>query len=152
MTIFDHLRRDHQIQRSLLAKLAETAGDSDARNRLFASLREELETHAIAEEHVLYSRMMTGESRDKAVHSVAEHKALRDLVDELIDTEMSSPAWLPKLRTLREKVEHHLDEEESETFVEAQEQLSELEVLELAIAFNRRSDEARAEIESAAGK
>lgn len=116
-TIFAILRRDHDTQRDLLARLADTHGDTDERRELFASLQSEMESHAAAEERSLYAAMMRAEGgQEKARHSVHEHKQMADLLEELADLDPASPAWLPKLRALRTCTEHHLDEEEHEVF------------------------------------
>ena len=149
MNLFNHLKNEHQRQRTLLQKLVETSGDSAERNELFSKLKMELERHAIAEEHVLYSRMMASDGRDDAVHSVAEHKEMRDLVEELSTTDTSSSAWLPKMKHLSDRVLHHIDEEERDTFPKAKEGLNEQQISDLAMAYKRRSTEAAQEISSA---
>lgn len=118
--IFEALRKDHETQRDLLARLAETSGDTPARRDLFAMLADELEAHATAEEKSLYAALMTVDGgQEVARHSVAEHKELSDLLDAVRETEFSSPAWLGKLAKLAERVHHHLDEEEHEVFQQA---------------------------------
>ncbi len=54
MTIFEALRKDHDIQRDLLARLVETHGDSEERDTLYQQVRAELKYHANAEERALY--------------------------------------------------------------------------------------------------
>ena len=49
MTIFEALRKDHDIQRDLLARLIETHGDSDERDSLYKQVKKELHGHAAAE-------------------------------------------------------------------------------------------------------
>ena len=39
MTIFEALRKDHDIQRDLLARLVETHGDSEERDTLYQQVR-----------------------------------------------------------------------------------------------------------------
>ncbi|HBX96826.1 MAG TPA: hemerythrin, partial [Hyphomonas sp.] len=52
----------------------------------------------------------------KGRHSVAEHKELDDIIQELDEMDMSSPGWLTRFKTLRHDYEHHIDEEETEIF------------------------------------
>ena len=115
--IYEALRADHDKQRTFLKILAGTSGASTGREEIFDKLKPELDHHAAAEDQTLYAAML-GESltQDKARHSVAEHKQIDDLLSELGDTELDSPAWLPKAKKLAELVEHHLDEEEHEVF------------------------------------
>lgn len=115
--LFHVLREDHDTQRALTDALVETSGDSERRRTLFTRLRDELERHAEAEERTLYRTLMGHDSTmDMARHSVAEHKELDDLLEALADTEMSSPGWLATAKQLRERVHHHVGEEETEVF------------------------------------
>ena len=117
MTIFEALREDHETQRTLIDILVETKGDSDGRNELFDKLQAELEAHAGAEERFFYVPLMEVDlTQDNARHSVAEHKELDDYVEKLREYDKSSSQWLQTARELRERLLHHLDEEEKEVF------------------------------------
>ncbi|MEA2119972.1 hemerythrin domain-containing protein [Halovibrio sp. HP20-50] len=117
MTIFEALRKDHDIQRDLLARLIETHGDSDERNSLYQQVRAELKYHANAEERALYVPMMDVDlTQEKARHSVAEHHEIDELIELLDGTDYSAPQWLIHAKQLEHLVTHHLDEEEHEVF------------------------------------
>ena len=109
MTLFEALREDHDTQRTLLGLLIKTHGDSDGREELFEKVKKALTSHAAAEERALYIPMME-------LDSVAEHHEIDELVEELEDTDFSSPGWLAAARKLHDLVTHHLDEEEQEVF------------------------------------
>ncbi|MFZ5747072.1 MAG: hemerythrin domain-containing protein [Pseudomonadota bacterium] len=148
--IFDDLKQDHDRQRKLLARLDETSGDSEDRKTLFEQLRLELQAHAAAEEESLYATMLADpELREDARHSVSEHKEVDDLLGELVETDMSSPAWLATFRKMKHRYEHHIDEEEEEMFPAAAERLSDATEARLARLFERRKPHelARAETE-----
>ena len=115
MTLFEALREDHDTQRTLLGLLIKTHGDSDGREELFEKVKKALTSHAAAEERALYIPMMELDmTQEKARHSVAEHHEIDELVEELEDTDFSSPGWLAAARKLHDLVTHHLDEEEQE--------------------------------------
>jgi len=117
MTLFEALRKDHDTQRTLLGLLIKTHGDSDGREELFEKVKKALTRHAAAEERALYIPMMELDmTQEKARHSVAEHHEIDELVEELEDTDFSSPGWLAAARKLHDLVTHHLDEEEQEVF------------------------------------
>ena len=117
MTLFEALREDHDTQRTLLGLLIKTHGDSDGREELFEKVKKALTSHAAAEERALYMPMMELDmTQEKARHSVAEHHEIDELVEELEDTDFSSPGWLAAARKLHDLVTHHLDEEEQEVF------------------------------------
>ena len=111
MTLFEALREDHDTQRTLLGLLIKTHGDSDGREELFEKVKKALTSHAAAEERALYIPMMELDmTQEKARHSVAEHHEIDELVEELEDTDFSSPGWLAAARKLHDLVTHHLDE------------------------------------------
>jgi len=137
--IFADLKADHDRHRDLLARLAETKGDSEERRALFEAFRVEVTAHAAAEEESLYATMLgRPELRDEARHSVSEHKEIDDFLTELFEMEMSSPAWLPKFKEMRHRYEHHIDEEEEEMFPAAAKDLSGAEQERLGKVFEAR--------------
>lgn len=147
MDIFDRLKKDHDKQRDLIARIQETSGDSDQRERLWRELFQELEAHALAEEQVFYAHLMEEpDGTEKARHSVAEHKEMSDVAEELDEMDMSSPGWLTRFKTLGELVIHHVDEEEEEVFVRARKVMDENKE-QLARDFDARK---AAEIDEAA--
>lgn len=137
--IFEDLKADHDKHRKLLEQLGETKGASEERETLFEQLRKELQAHAAAEEESLYATMLRRpELRDEARHSVSEHKEIDDYLGELVETDMSSSAWLTKFKEMRHRYLHHIDEEEEEMFPEAAENLSAATEKELAEIFEAR--------------
>jgi hemerythrin superfamily protein len=137
--IFADLKADHDRHRDLLARLAETKGDSEERRTLFEAFRVEVTAHAAAEEESLYATMLANpDLRDDARHSVSEHKEIDDFLTELFEMEMSSPAWLPKFKEMRHRYEHHIDEEEEEMFPAAAKDLPKAEQDRLAKIFETR--------------
>ncbi|PMR73369.1 hemerythrin domain-containing protein [Billgrantia endophytica] len=117
MTLFEALRKDHDVQRDLLERLLGTQGDSEIRDQLYQRLRAELQYHAAAEERALYIPMMEIDmTQEKARHSVAEHHEIDEMIKVLDATGYSSPGWLANARKLQDLVLHHLEEEEHEVF------------------------------------
>lgn len=140
--IFDALRADHERQRSLVDQLLATHGDSEDRRRLFLELKQALSTHAAAEERHFYVPLMENDlTQEKARHSVAEHKDLDDLVEELEAADRSSPGWIDAARSLCERLVHHLDEEEQEVFQQAGRVLSDQHKDELGRSYREEMDE-----------
>lgn len=133
MNIFEALRKDHDVQRNLLKQLVETSGDSEKRRSTFKKLREALENHADGEERYFYKPLIDSDkTQEKARHSIAEHHEIDEYIAELENTEMDSSAWLKVAKNLKERVEHHLEEEEHEVFQMAGKVLSENQKKSLA--------------------
>jgi hemerythrin superfamily protein len=136
MNIFEALRLSHDTQRGLATQILETQGASPERNSLFRELKHELAAHAAAEERCFYSPLIGFDSSmAQARHGMAEHHEMDELVDELNKMEMSSPGWLPHFRKLRDKVFHHLEDEEHAIFQLAGKVLGEREKTQLAKAY-----------------
>ena len=136
MKIFEALRQDHEKQRLLLKILAETSGNTAARREYYEALKTQLESHAIAEERHFYTHLLEKDAAvDLTRHGIAEHHEIDELLGKLDETDMSSPAWLRHLKTLQEKVEHHLADEEQEFFQVAGNVLNDSQKTKLADAY-----------------
>ncbi|MGS2727027.1 hemerythrin domain-containing protein [Psychroserpens sp. BH13MA-6] len=117
MTIFEAIRKDHDIQRELLDQLIKTSGDTEERDRIFISLRKELKVHADAEERHYYKPLIDSDlMQEKARHGIAEHHEIDELIEQLEETDYDSSAWLKIAKDLKHKVEHHLEDEEQKFF------------------------------------
>ena len=137
--IYERLTEDHNAQRELIKKIEATDGNTDERQKLYTQFREEALAHANAEEQVFYSSMMEEpKGQDKARHSVAEHKEMDDIFEELDKMEFSNPGWMTKFRQLSHALTHHVDEEEEEIFARAKKVLSDKEEKEMVAEFDKR--------------
>jgi hemerythrin-like domain-containing protein len=146
MTIFESIREDHETQRTLIDLVTKTTGSSDGREELWARLKSELEAHAAAEERYFYVPLMEHDmTQDTARHSVSEHKELDDFVEQLDGYDMSGPQWIQTAEELRERLLHHLDEEEKEVFPVAGKVLSTGEKISLADEYRADMDRRKAE-------
>ena len=144
MTIFEALREDHEIQRSLLEKLVDTSGDTEERDLIFKKLKHELHIHADAEERFFYVPLIKEDlTQEKARHSIAEHHEIDELIEELEETDYSSSGWLKIAKKLKEEVEHHLDEEEHEVFQLAGKALTQTQKTQLSKSYKDYIDEQR---------
>ena len=137
MNIFEAIRRDHDIQRDLLDKLVDTSGDSKTRSNLFKELKKELTIHANAEERHYYKPLIPSDMmQDHARHGIAEHHEIDELIEQLEDTAMDSSGWLKIAKNLKEKVEHHLEDEEHTFFQLSGKVLTEKQKNDLANKYN----------------
>ncbi|KJZ67578.1 hemerythrin domain-containing protein [Pseudomonas fluorescens] len=117
MNIFEALRESHDRQRTYADALIQTSGDTPERVEAYKQLKSELQAHETAEERHFYIPLMEFDNGvDLSRHAIAEHHAMDEMMEELDETEMSSPAWLVVAKKLAEKVNHHLEEEEQKFF------------------------------------
>jgi len=121
-TIYQTLKADHDKHRELLKKLAATKGNSEERRKLWQTFYYDVSAHAAAEELSFYSKLIAeSDGQPEGRHSVAEHQELYEMIQGLNDMDFSSPGWLARFKTLKERYEHHIEEEEEEIFPKAKE-------------------------------
>jgi hypothetical protein len=126
MEIFEALRQSHDRQREFATAVIGTHGDTPERAEAYRQLKSELVAHERAEERHFYIPLMEHDNGvDLSRHAISEHHEMDEMMEELEATDPSSPAWLPLANKLKEKVFHHLEEEEHKFFQMAGKLLSE---------------------------
>jgi len=126
------LKADHQRVRDLFQEY-EAAQDQQAKRDIAEEAFVELEMHAQLEEQVFYPAVEdeTDEQGQELVEeSLQEHQAVKDLIQELREMDPDAKAFDAKFKELVRNVEHHVEEEESQMFPLAEDQLAD-EVEEL---------------------
>lgn len=137
--IFGRLVEDHDRHRALFAMIEQTAARAPERAVLFEELLREIKGHAAAEEQALWSTVLRNpDTTEDARHAIAEHKELDTMLADLVARDMTSAAWMRRLRATRAKYLHHIREEEQEQFVAAEKHLSAADVRYMRGVFNRR--------------
>ena len=87
---------------------------------MFKQLKNELFAHETAEDRYFYiPLMMTDPGLNITRHALAEHHEMDEMIEELTETEFSSPSWIAIAKKLSDKVHHHLKEEEHAFFQQA---------------------------------
>ena len=115
-TIFEALRRDHEVQRALINRLVES-GATNERVACFAEFKAALQAHMKLEEHHFYGPLLLDErSRGTARRSMAEHMELHELLDMLSRYDFGAAQWIQTARDLEHRLERHLSEEENDVF------------------------------------
>ncbi|MFW5774653.1 MAG: hemerythrin domain-containing protein [Chitinivibrionales bacterium] len=116
--LFEQISKDHDNIRTLLEQLQRTGPNHPGRRvGFFMSLREQLEPHMRAEEHVIYPALRVDEeTREDALDAVELHHIAQILLDELEQLPATDEHWGAKLRVLKQIVVRHLEEEENRIF------------------------------------
>ena len=124
MDAFEMLKNDHAKVSSLFEQIEATT-DTTARQGLFTQLKQELDVHTHIEETILYPALkQPAETREITEEAYEEHQEVKDLLAELAATPADSEEWSDMIVELKENVEHHVEEEESEMFPKARTVLS----------------------------
>lgn len=115
--ILHTLRAEHDVLRQMQDLVRATSGAIGTRAQLWFRLKSELYAHAKAEEEAVYQRLARVDSTaELAEHSIEEHEAIEELLDQLDHLGFDQPSWMTTLDRLIEMSDHHLDEEEEELF------------------------------------
>ena len=148
--IFGRLVEDHDKHRALLAMIEATGPKDPARKTLFEEFVRDVHGHAAAEEQALWSTVMRNpETTEFARHAVGDHHKLDKLMADAAARDLTAPGWLPHFQGLRDEYLEHIQEEETEQFVEAEKTLSDKDQRYMRKVFNRRkkAEKAAAKIE-----
>jgi hemerythrin-like domain-containing protein len=119
------LKADHQKVMDLFSEYAATS-DQKAKRQIATRVFVELETHAQLEEIVFYpafAEEADEEGKQLVTESLEEHQEVKELIEELRDLEADEAEFDAKFCALMDNVQHHVEEEESEMFPEAEEAL-----------------------------
>lgn len=145
-TAIDLLKQDHEHVRDLLTKLVETTTRAKkTRTELLTRLELELEVHTRIEEEILYPAFKDAGGSDEAkmyFEAKEEHRAVSELVlPDILQTDPESDQFAGRAKVLKELVEHHVEEEESEMFKKARKLFSKDELVELGERLEERKRE-----------
>lgn len=137
------LRDDHQRLRQLLTRLHD-AGTSAQRERVLAEARAEIERHTTIEEEIFYPafRAVADKDRDREMFHEAheEHNAAALVLKEL--TVSAEPdVFAARAKVLKDMIEHHAEEEETEMFPRAKQLMPREELLRLGQELSARKRE-----------
>ncbi len=138
MTIYEILKNDHDQLKPLLSELVQATEMNRDVKDLLRQIDDLLIPHARAEEAIFYNALREGESaqaKEKVRHGYSEHMQAEALLRTLQGLSMIGVEWTTAAEKLKDSLEHHIQEEETEIFSVAQNVFSEEEAKELGRAF-----------------
>ena len=103
-----------------MLKRVQAEKEPQERRNLFARVRQELLSHARAEEQEFYSRLRDRpETRDLVQHSLEEHRRVEEMVELMHRSDPGTEEWTSSASRLADAVQEHVKEEEHELFPKA---------------------------------
>jgi len=114
MNAIDLLKSQHREVSKLFSKI-EKASASD-KGELFEEIADKLAVHAAIEEHHFYPAVKAKRTEDILLESLEEHLGIKRVIADLMEVNAEDETFDAKIKVLKEQVEHHVEEEESDLF------------------------------------
>jgi hemerythrin-like domain-containing protein len=140
------LKSDHKVVKGLLDELNETTTRAvKRRGALLHEIVVNLSAHTTIEEEIFYPayREAGGKEQEKMYYeALEEHRAAEDLVlPDLLNTEPDSEQFSGRAKVLKELIEHHIKEEETDLFKQAKDLLDKTTLQALGESMAKRKEE-----------
>src|SRR5881392_4464037 len=118
------LKSDHATVKRLLRELdGTTERATKERKRLVDKIEEELKIHSQIEEELFYPTFKKAaedtEAEDLFYEATEEHHLVDILLPALKSTSTKAPEFAAKAKVLKDLIEHHAQEEETQMFTQA---------------------------------
>jgi hemerythrin-like domain-containing protein len=121
MDALQMLKEDHDKVKKLLSDLGQTTERGvKTRSELFAKVKQELQVHEAIEEEIFYPALKEHpKAKELVLEAYEEHNVVDMVMREIEGVPVEDETWGAKLTVMKENVEHHIEEEESEMFKQA---------------------------------
>ncbi|WED44004.1 hemerythrin domain-containing protein [Legionella cardiaca] len=126
MSIYTYLKQDHRNVEDLLEKIEKLDyGQKELRDQLFNKLKEKIIIHSKAEEKIFYSTLQRFSlTKEEIKHAKEEHADVEEMLERLADNSLDGTAWTQLFKHMASALRHHIKEEESQIFEDAEVELS----------------------------
>jgi hemerythrin-like domain-containing protein len=137
------LKKDHQTVRQLLKRLESTT-ERGARQReqLLQQIENEVKVHTTIEEEIFYPayKEAARSKSDKEVYfeAIEEHHVVDLVMPEIKSCDAASEEFGAKAKVLKDLIEHHAEEEETEMFPKARKAMGAQELRQLGERLEQR--------------
>jgi hemerythrin-like domain-containing protein len=142
------LKADHDKVKDLLNQLESTTERGvKTREELFATIKGELTVHETIEEEIFYPALKEHpKAKELVLEAYEEHHVVDNVMAELEGLDVADETWGAKATVMKENVEHHMEEEESEMFKQARQVFEREELEQLGERMATRKAEAQREM------
>ena len=114
MDAIELLKAQHDEVEALFARIERDSIEDDEKEELFQELADNLAAHATIEEKLFYPAAYASKTEDMLREAVEEHLAIKRVIADLLTMTPDDENFDAKIKVLKEQVEHHVEEEESE--------------------------------------
>jgi len=137
------LKEDHDTIKKILMHLeCTTENGVRTREEFYTRVKHELQVHEAIEEEILYPALKEHPRANGLVlEAYREHHVVDVVMAELDETAFDDETWSARFTVLKENLEHHIDEEESEMFEQCRQVFDADELQELGDEMEARKEE-----------
>ncbi len=137
------LEEDHKKVKKLMGEIEPTTERGvKTREELFTKLRGELEVHEAIEEEIFYPALKEHpKAKDLVLEAYEEHNVVDMVMGEIEDVAYDDETWGAKFTVLKENLEHHIEEEESDMWKQARAVFDDDELNKLGDRMSARKQE-----------
>ena len=114
MNAIDMLKAQHREADELFEAIEDA--EVEKKGPLFEQLADALAVHTTIEERHFSPAVRARRTEDILLESLEEHLSIKRALAELLDVEADDVTFDAKLKVLKELVQHHVGEEESDLF------------------------------------
>lgn len=137
MKATDLLEKQHRHVESVFDKLEKGRGDTA---KLLVDLASSLAAHMAIEQEIFYPAV-TRVKPDLVAESYEEHAIAELALKRLLATETTDKYFKARVTTLKELIQHHVEEEEEDLFPKVNKQLDDALLLSMGKRMKARFDE-----------
>jgi hemerythrin superfamily protein len=139
------LKADHAKVKRLLRELTETTDRAvKGREELVRQIEREIKTHAQIEEELFYPTFKKvaedSEAEELFYEATEEHHVVDMVLPALKSCNPKSPEFAAKAKVLKELIEHHAREEETQMFVQARKLMTDEQMETLGELMQQRKE------------
>ena len=147
MDILDLIKKDHRQIETLFSEV-ETTDDTQKLYQCFNQLYEEISLHTEVEEQTFYPAIRDYcEDADELVDEAqGQHDEAKQLLEEIESLSPTSAEFQAKIRELKQAIQHHVQEEETQVFSQARQCMSEAKRLQLGNEFEAVKSQLQSEM------
>ena len=134
------LKQQHRDVKKLF-KEALNASSPEKCQRAAEQVCDQLAVHATIEEKIFYPEAMSDKTEDMLREAVEEHLGVKRIIADLMESEPSDPQYISKVTVLKEMIEHHVEEEESDLFPRVEKRLGQSALKEMGARMEAMASE-----------
>jgi hemerythrin-like domain-containing protein len=141
------LKEDHDKIKKILTLIdSSTERGVKTREEFYTKVKHELQVHEAIEEEILYPALKDHpKAKDLVLEAYEEHNVVDIVMAEIDETRFDDEVWGAKFTVMKENLEHHIEEEETEMFDQCRQVFDVGELQELGDEMQARKEALQSE-------